>query len=302
MYLSAGLPRAGGGEIMNRRSIPFRREWMVPACGLILAVLVLSPGCTKDVATPEQDNTYPSAVTDLAADNPTSNTIDLNWTASGDDWMAGRASQYDVRYSISPIDYSNWESATQCAGEPAPGDPGSPETYVVPDLTSNTVFYFAVKTADDVPNWSDLSNVASARTAPGPGDGFFVAWGDSTTGQCDVPTPNEGFSVISTGGFHNLGLKRDGSIVAWGAGDFGQCDVPEPNAGFVAVAAGRYHSLGLESGGSIVVWGSSWYDLSDVPEPNADFVAIAAAYEHCMGLKNEASSAWPPCWSASTPT
>jgi hypothetical protein len=35
-----------------------------------------------------------------------------------------------------------------------------------------------------------------------------------------------------------MGLKSDGSIVAWGFNGWGQCNVPSPNVGFTAVAAG----------------------------------------------------------------
>jgi hypothetical protein len=34
--------------------------------------------------------------------------------------------------------------------------------------------------------------------------------------------------------------------VAWGYNKSGQCDVPSPNVGFTAIAAGWYHSLGLK--------------------------------------------------------
>jgi alpha-tubulin suppressor-like RCC1 family protein len=50
---------------------------------------------------------------------------------------------------------------------------------------------------------------------------------------------------------HGLGLRADGSVAAWGQNDRGQCDVPSPNEGFIAVAAGDYHSLAVREDGSI---------------------------------------------------
>ncbi|MDI7252249.1 MAG: RCC1 domain-containing protein [Actinomycetota bacterium] len=62
--------------------------------------------------------------------------------------------------------------------------------------------------------------------------GHVGTWGLNTSGQCDVPDPNEDFVAIDAGLDHSLGLKSDGSIVAWGNNAYGKCDVPEPNADF----------------------------------------------------------------------
>ena len=106
----------------------------------------------------------PSAIANLGAGNETETSIRLSWTAPGDDGGTGQASQYDIRYSTSPITASNWDEATQVTGEPAPKTAGSFETFTVTGLT-NTTYYFAIKTADEVPNWSPISNVVSRQTA-----------------------------------------------------------------------------------------------------------------------------------------
>ena len=111
------------------------------------------------------DVTPPSTITDLAASNPTSDSITLTWTAPGDDGDVGVASQYDIRYSTSPIDEGNWDTAMQVIGEPPPKLAGSEESFVVTGLSPGTRYYFAIKTTDEVPNWSDLSNVASGMTS-----------------------------------------------------------------------------------------------------------------------------------------
>ena len=109
------------------------------------------------------DTTPPSAITDLATSNPTPDSITLTWTAPGDDGDVGLASQYDIRYSTSPINEGNWDFATQVDGEPPPMLAGCEENFVVTDLSPG-MKYFAIKTADEVPNWSDLSNVAIGST------------------------------------------------------------------------------------------------------------------------------------------
>ncbi len=115
------------------------------------------------------DTTTPAAVTNLSVSNETTSSITLAWTAPGDDGNTGIATSYDIRYSTSNITSGNWASATQVSGEPAPGSSGSNESFTVTGLSSDTTYYFAIKTNDEVPNQSDLSNVASSTTLSGGG-------------------------------------------------------------------------------------------------------------------------------------
>lgn len=134
---------------------------------------------------PTPDTTPPAAVTDLAAGSPTANTITLTWDAPGDDGSAGTATEYDVRYSTSTITDESWLSATQAAREPAPHIGGAAETFTITGLWASTTHYFAVKTADEVPNWSEMSNQAIGTTdASAPGV-TFVRAGTFTMGSDD---------------------------------------------------------------------------------------------------------------------
>ncbi len=141
--------------------------------------------------------------------------------------------------------------------------------------------------------WLFGAALAVSIACPACGQGSIVGWGANWSGQCDVPSPNNGFVAIAAGGLHSMGLKSGGSIVAWGHNEFGQCDVPPPNSGFVAVAAGWHHSLGLKYNGSIVAWGHNEFGQCDVPSPNSGFVAVAAGWHHSLGLKyNGSIVAW----------
>ena len=53
----------------------------------------------------------PAAVTNLAGTWPSGSTIDVTWTAPGDDGAFGTAALYDIRCSKSPIDDANWNGA-----------------------------------------------------------------------------------------------------------------------------------------------------------------------------------------------
>ena len=103
-----------------------------------------------------------------AAQTVTSNSVSLTWTAPGDDSLTGTATQYDLRYSTVAITPSNFSTALRWTGAPTPAAPGSPQTVTVTGLQPSTTYYFAIKTADEVPNWSGLSNVISRTTLAAP--------------------------------------------------------------------------------------------------------------------------------------
>jgi peroxiredoxin len=117
------------------------------------------------VYTPAGDTTPPAAVTNLALSGPTASTINLTWTAPGDDGSTGTAASYDIRYSTSAITEGNWASATQVTGEPTPQVASSSELMTVSGLSPGTTYFFALKTSDEVPNTSAISNVPSLATA-----------------------------------------------------------------------------------------------------------------------------------------
>jgi hypothetical protein len=123
---------------------------------------------TNTTTLPTADTTAPAAVANLASSNPTPSTIDLSWTAPGDDGSTGTATSYDIRYFTATITEGNWASATQATGEPTPSVAGSGESMTVTGLAENTLYYFAIKTADEAPNTSALSNVASNTTTVAP--------------------------------------------------------------------------------------------------------------------------------------
>jgi hypothetical protein len=83
----------------------------------------------------------------------------LLWTATGDDGVIGRATVYDMRYSTFPITAANFLSATPVAGVPVPQTAGSAESFTLTSLVPGTVYYVALRSGDEVPNWSLISNV-----------------------------------------------------------------------------------------------------------------------------------------------
>lgn len=119
---------------------------------------------------------FPPLVTGMASD--ASNSVQLAWTAPGDDGNVGQALEYDIRYSTESISVGNWESASRVADAPAPKAAGSSESMLVAGLVPKTTYYFALRTKDDAGNWSPISNIATSTTA------CFEAWSCSAWSLC----------------------------------------------------------------------------------------------------------------------
>lgn len=96
------------------------------------------------------------------------NSVNLHWTTPGDDGLVGTASEFDLRYSTSAITAANFALATRVTGTPLPGAPGTLQNFLVTGLQPATTYWFALKTADEVPNWSGLSNIVTRTTAAAP--------------------------------------------------------------------------------------------------------------------------------------
>jgi hypothetical protein len=104
------------------------------------------------------------ALSDEAVTAGLNGTVTLEWTAPGDDSLTGRATGYDLRYRNMPFTAGGFAIATAVSGLPAPRTAGSVERFTVTGLQPGAIYYFAIKTVDDVGNWSLMSNLVQ-RTA-----------------------------------------------------------------------------------------------------------------------------------------
>jgi hypothetical protein len=150
---------------MNR----FRLKYGILLLGLLLCLL---PAEVYADDTVTGSFTVSGTQISLAVGSPTYTSLTLYWNspqvASG--W--GPATQYDIRYSLSPITTeAQWQSATQLADPPIPQPPGTPETLLVIGLNPCTTYYFAIKAADATGTWTPLSNSPQGTTLCGGGGG-----------------------------------------------------------------------------------------------------------------------------------
>ncbi|MBI1871608.1 MAG: S8 family serine peptidase [Chlamydiae bacterium] len=165
----------------------------------------------------------PADVTNLSSEMVSYSTIKLKWTATGDDGGSGTATSYEIRYSTSVINSSNFSSATLVKGVPAPKPSGSLEELNITSLTQKTKYYFALKAIDDVGNISGLSNVPSATTDEASvvyKDDMESAAGWTATGLWHQSTrknssPTHSFYYGSeTKGNYDTGAKNSGTLTS----------------------------------------------------------------------------------------
>ncbi len=193
----------------------------------------------SDEAGPAQsaDDLPPGQITDLATQGgPGEGDVTVSWTAPAEDSLSGGpVEEYDLRYSESPIQSDqDFAGADQVQDEPVPGEPGADESVVVDELQSGVLYYFAIRSTDDVGLTSAVSNVDSAT--PG-GDNTPPA---TVTNLLALPGRAEGEIAISwtapgddgTGGGPAAEYDLRYDTVAFGDEGFGEADtvpgVPTP--------------------------------------------------------------------------
>ncbi|MCK5702305.1 MAG: hypothetical protein KAI29_14170, partial [Cyclobacteriaceae bacterium] len=111
----------------------------------------------------DPDVTPPDYITTLSAQTGVNaGEIDLSWTAPGDDGNTGDITngQYHIKYSSTSTD--TWEDMPYEIQWSTDTSPGNSENKTIGSLIEGIIYYFYIKTADEVPNWSDLSNKVNA--------------------------------------------------------------------------------------------------------------------------------------------
>ena len=174
VHLSGGYAYVGGSlqviDISEPSSltsvgyydIPGRARGIHVADGL--AYLTSSYGGLYILQYTGPDYAVPAPITDLSAapSDTVDGEIELEWTAPGDDWDVGTASDYIVKYNSVPIMGSNWDESHDVDAEPTPGPSGSAESMTVTVPYPGVVYYFAIRTQDEMSNTSKVSNSPSA--------------------------------------------------------------------------------------------------------------------------------------------
>lgn len=179
---------------------------------------------------PVGDVTPPAAVSDLvAAPGAFPGEVRLTWTAPGDDGTTGTATSYVIRWSHAPISGATFDASgdlERFIAEPVPHAAATPETLFVFGLDPDSTWYFALKTTDEVPNTSAVSN--SSGTAPAPGTRL---------------NPNLGYTPYY-GNLHSHTSYSDGQLTPADAYAFARFSAPTP-LDFLAVTEHNHSGAGM---------------------------------------------------------
>ena len=117
----------------------------------------------------QTDVTSPADITNLSATTGSSSgAVNLTWTSPGDDDISGTASTYVLKYNTQAITSANWAASITVANVPPPSLALTHESLTVYGLKPGDTYYFAIKTQDEVPNTSEVSNSPSAQSSTAP--------------------------------------------------------------------------------------------------------------------------------------
>ncbi len=201
----------------------------------------------------------PATVVDLEA-NPGAvpGEIRLTWTAPGDDGAAGTASAYSIKVAHDPITAGNFDAAADIdrwITESQPLAGGAAETLYVSGLDPDSTWHFALKTQDDVPNTSAVSNDASSLPLAG-----------------NLLDPDLGYTPYF-GNLHSHSSYSDGVQTPADAYAFARLAAPTP-LDFLAVTDHNHSGAGMQrasyalgaaqaaaandDGNFVAIWGQEW--------------------------------------------
>ncbi|ABZ94500.1 Hypothetical lipoprotein [Leptospira biflexa serovar Patoc strain 'Patoc 1 (Ames)'] len=114
------------------------------------------------------DTVRPSDVTTLTANALTDETVQLFWTAVGDDGTVGNASSYEIRRSASVINTdADCDNSHEVTNSISAVTVGTNINFLVTQLSANTQYYFCVRAYDEVGNKSRWNGTVSATTLLG---------------------------------------------------------------------------------------------------------------------------------------
>jgi hypothetical protein len=108
---------------------------------------------------PEIDTIPPATINDLGSVmGKEQGTMQLSWTAPGDDGDAGFVERYEIAYWVEPITEENWDSAIIAPESPLPLPGNTLQEFTLSGLEPGALYHTAIRSYDDAGNISSVSN------------------------------------------------------------------------------------------------------------------------------------------------
>lgn len=115
------------------------------------------------LATPS-DLIFPEKISDLKIESIDTTTIDLSFSAPGDDYFIGKAAKYEIRYSDQPFIPESLDKTKIYPHAPEPAASKEKQRWQLRGLTPGVKYYIVLRSFDEKENFSEISNIVSAET------------------------------------------------------------------------------------------------------------------------------------------
>jgi hypothetical protein len=236
--------------------------YKMPNTATAQVTVIVSILTSTDIVAPSPDTSV--IINRDSTIDSTHRDIALRWIAPGDDANTGTATWYDLRYDTLLItNDAGFSAATQVIAEPSPRLTGSIDSMTVTGLDPMQVYFFALKTGDEVPNWSPISNVVGSQNRA---LGRIAAVSETYPGYAVAPLTNGVIAPRSTAATWS---SDQSALPHWVEVDFGA--VRPINSVQVYWAWNSAQSAWMVSQQYTVQrWnGSAYVDIVTVNNPNA---------------------------------
>lgn len=164
------------------------------------------------------DTSAPAAITDLSATQGSNGgEINLSWTATGDDGNTGNITGGKYRLDYSTDSAHSFVVTTYQIEFSSDIVQGQSQGRVVTGLTQGSTYFIRVYTADEVPNWSAVSNGATTwakRSGGGDGTEAMTLYFSSAPTNSDPTKP--GFRTFDGTNWASVGFAVSGGKEASG--------------------------------------------------------------------------------------
>jgi spore germination protein YaaH len=119
---------------------------------------------SKPILATPLDLIPPAEILDLKIEEIGTTTFKISFSAPGDDKNTGQAQKYELRQSLGPISADNFWQAAIVDDVPKPEAARTRQEMIVFDLEPGETYYLAIVSFDEVENFSEISNIVSAKT------------------------------------------------------------------------------------------------------------------------------------------